>query len=86
LFKCPEDPDVRIIREAMKRRGEKLEDIVPLILEGLKRFDDSNPKYAEFIRKKLARLGYPIGEHVDVEELQRIFDVPSGEPPSEDKR
>ena len=87
LFKCPEDPDVRIIREAMKRRGEKLEDIIPLILEGLKRFDDSNPIYAEYIRKKLARLGYPTGEHVSVEGLQRMFDLPSDdEPPSDDKR
>jgi hypothetical protein len=88
LFKCPEDPDVRIIREAMKRRGEKLEDIVPLILEDLKRFDDSDPKYAEFIRKKLVRLGYPTGEHVSEEELQRMLDLtsPPDEPSSGDKR
>ena len=87
LFKCPEDPGGRIIREAMKRRGEKLEDIVSLILEDLKRFDDSNPIYAEYIRKKLARLGYPTGELVSVEELQRMFDLPSDdEPSSENKR
>jgi hypothetical protein len=88
LFKCPEDPDVRIMREAMNRRGEKFEDILPLILEGLKRFDDSDPKYAEFIRKKIARLGYPTGEHVSEEDLQRMFDLssPPDEPSSEDKR
>lgn len=88
LFKCPEDPDVHIFREAAKRRGEKLEDIVPLILEDLKRFDDSDPIYAEYLRKKLARLGYPTGEHVSEEELHRMFDLssPPDDPSNYDKR
>jgi hypothetical protein len=82
LFKEPEDPIVNIFREAREREGGKPGDIIPLILEGLKRFDDSNPIYAEYIRKKLARLGYPTGKHVSEEELQRMFDLPS----SDDKR
>jgi hypothetical protein len=86
LFEEPVDPIVNILREAREREGGKPGDMIPLILEGLKRFDDSNPRYAEFIRKKLARLGYPTGEHMSVEELQRMFDVPSDKTPSEDKR
>jgi hypothetical protein len=88
LFKCPEDPIVRILREAPEREGDKLENLVPLILEDLKRLDDSNPKYAEYIRKKLARLGYPTGHHVDIGGLQRMFDLssPPDEPTKDDKR
>lgn len=86
LFEEPVDPIVNILREVREREGGKPGDIIPLILEGLKRFDDSNPRYAEFIRKKLARHGYPTGEHVSLEELQRMFDMPASDDPRSDDR